>query len=133
MTEYLNKMILTHEQGHPRSTVEYPWPDGTVEAYEALNVDFIITEKADISSIYVENDAALARPDPCWSAPQEPVALGSSFIISGLPVGAKVTIGPESYIVEDGTFEFESAIADSFPYSVEAWPYYPSSGVMVFA
>lgn len=133
MTEYLNKMILTHEQGQPRSTVEYPWPDGTIEAYQNLNMDFIITDKADISAIYVEDGEALARPDPCWSAPQEPVSLGSSFIISGLPAGAKVKIGPESYIVDDGTFEFESDIADSFPYSVEAWPYYPSNGVMVFA
>lgn len=133
MTDFIDKMILVYsEDGRAKSTVEYPWPDGTLEVYETLPDSFIVTDKADISAIYVENGTVHPRPTPSWSAPTEPIPVGGVFAITGLPLGAIVRIGVETCQVMDGVFELESSVAETFPFSVEAWPHYPTSGVAVF-
>ncbi|MNR96417.1 hypothetical protein D3C72_275720 [compost metagenome] len=133
MTDFIDKMILVYsEDGRAKSTVEYPWPDGTLELYATLPDPFIVTGKADISAIYVEDGAVYPRPTPTWSAPTEPVPAGGVFAITGLPVGAVIRIGVEAFEVTDGIFELESPVAETLPYTVEAWPHYPTNGVAVF-
>lgn len=131
--EYIGKMILTYsDEGHPLATVEFPWPPGTVELYEELDLNFVITDIQDIRKIYVQDDQVMERQEADWVATQGVVALGDSFVISGLPLGAQVKVGPQIYTVDDGSFEFESDIQGTFPYSVQAWPYYTQEGTMVF-
>lgn len=134
MSEYINKMIVGYDPltGRPQHTVEYPWPDGMLEYYDDHNIVYVISEKLPVNEIYVENNEAKMRPESCWIAPGQPIDVGQSFIIRNLPKGSKVTIVNETYIVDDGIFEFSSDVAETFPYSVECWPYYDTKGVMVF-
>lgn len=134
MTDYQNKMILCYDSqtGRGLHTVEYPWPEGILEFYDEKNIHYVVTDKVFIDSLYVENNEAKVRPEACWIVPGQPLGVGEDFIIRNLPQGAKVTVGPETYIVDDGIFEFSSDVPEIFPFSVECWPYYSTEGNMVF-
>lgn len=134
MPDYTNKMILIYNpsNGAPINTMEYPWPEGTLELYREKGIDFVITNTADMNTLYVENNVAKIRPRPSWYDTDQSLNTGETFIIDNLPIGSIVSIGYESYEVQDGIFEFTSDIEGEFYYTVKAWPYPTTQGIIKF-
>lgn len=129
----VGKMLMTYDPmtGQPWATIEYPWPDGTVEAYEGQ--DFVITDRADTSTIYVNVETGECLERPTIPTPHDMVQpAGGSIVFTNLPEGSVIKIGEASYTVEDGTFEFTSDFSGTFNYEIECWPYLTAYGLMVF-
>lgn len=132
----VGKMILVYEEfegyGRGSYTVDWPWPRGYEELLNNNGTTWVKCPLAYPHEVYVdlEDNAVCVRQEGPWTASQTP---SNVFTLSDLPVGSKVTVGAETYTVDDGVFEFEMTVAGTYNLQVVKYPYLDSFYEVTYA
>ncbi|MGQ2972076.1 MAG: hypothetical protein ACT6QM_06075 [Brevundimonas mediterranea] len=129
-------MLVVYPATGGQYTVEWPWTDGLTDFLDANGDTYALADVAAIDAVWLDvsgaEPVACVRCDGPWSASATDLTVGEDFTITGLPAGATVRVGPESYGVDDGAFEFTSMVPASFTIQVELWPYLSSAYAVTF-
>lgn len=128
-------MILVYgDQGRPLYTVNEPWPAALPDMLTNDGTPFCLVDETPIDLVWVDADGVgQAREAGPWTASPTDCAPGADFTVSGLPAGATVRVGGETYTVDDGEFAFTSETPGDYTIRVEHWPFLSSTYEVTFA
>ena len=128
MDPQVNTMLLVYnpEDGRPKYTAEWPWPDDLEDIWKDQGLSCIVAPKAMANDVWVdlsgdEPKAYLRKRGP-WVVGDRTLPVGGTFTVANIPENTHVTVGPETYTINDGEFQFVSQIAGTFKITIENWP-----------
>lgn len=116
-------IVVYSPNGQINYTVEYPWPQGTPEFYDEQGIVYTIVNKEDIIDKYIVDNDMVPRPRMDLTMTNTNAAVGDTVYISGIPSGAEVIIGTQTYTADGTDLELTSSSPTTIQVQVTQWPY----------
>lgn len=131
------KMMVVYPATGGQYTIEWPWTDGLTAFLDANGDTYAIADQGSIDTVWLdtsgEEPVARVRETGPWEASPGTLPVDADWTLTGLPVGASVSVGPTVYVVDDGVFEFTSPTPGVYAIGVESWPFLSASYQVTFA